>query len=83
MQIHSYKDKYTITKKFTQIQRGDVRKGATLHNVHFGYYVYLPTEQAETYLKSCVLINYSTYICLYLFGWRENMIHEKTVSSKL
>ena len=30
MQIHSYKDKYTITKKFTQIQRGDVRKGATL-----------------------------------------------------
>ena len=26
-----------------------------LHNVHFGYYVYLPTEQAETYLKSCVL----------------------------
>ena len=30
VQIHSYKDKYTITKKFTQIQRGDVRKGATL-----------------------------------------------------
>ena len=30
MQIHSYKDKYTNTKKFTQIQRGDVRKGATL-----------------------------------------------------
>ena len=27
------------------------RGGPALHNVHFGYYVYLPTEQAETYLK--------------------------------
>ena len=58
-------------------------KSATVHNVHFGLYVFLPTKQAETYLKSCVLINYSTYICLYLFGWRKNMIHEETVSSKL
>ena len=58
-------------------------KVATLHNVHFGKYVYLPTEQAETYLKRCVLINYSTYICLCLFGWKENMINEETVSSKL
>ena len=56
---------------------------AAVHNVHFGYYVFLPTEQAETYLKSCVLINYSTYICLCLFGWKENMINEETVSSKL
>ena len=54
-----------------------------LHNVHFGYYVFLPTEQAETYLKRCVLINYLTYICLCLFGWKENMINEETVSSKL
>ena len=54
-----------------------------MHNVHFGYYVFLPTEQAETYLKRCVLINYSTYICLCLFGWKENMINEETVSSKL
>ena len=54
-----------------------------LHNVHFGKYVYLPTEQAETYLKRCVLINYSTYICLCLFSWKENMIHEETVSSRL
>merc|ERR1712004_207845 len=46
----------------------------TLHNVHFGYYVYLPTEQADTYLKSCVLINYSTYICLCLFGWKVNIV---------
>ena len=54
-----------------------------LHNVHFGYYVYLPTKQAETYLKRCVLINYSTYICLCLFGWKVNMINEETMSSKL
>ena len=59
------------------------QKGPPLHNVHFVKYVFLPTEQAETYLKSCVLINYSTYICLCLFGWKENMINEETVSSKL
>ena len=56
---------------------------APLHNVHFGKYVYLPTEQAETYLKRCVLINYSTYICLCLFGWKVNMINEETVTFKL
>ena len=49
----------------------------------FGYYVYLPTEQAETYLKSCVLINYSTCICLCLFGWKVNMILKETVTFKL
>ena len=54
-----------------------------LHNVHFGYYVYLPTEQAETYLKRCVLINYSTYICLCLFGWKVSMIFKETVTFKL
>ena len=54
-----------------------------LHNVHFVKYVYLPTEQAETYLKSCVLINHSTYICLCLFGWKVNMILKETVTFKL
>ena len=33
-------------------EKGESLQGPTLHNVHFGYYVYLPTEQAETYLKS-------------------------------
>ena len=28
----------------------------TMHNVLFGQYVFLPTEQAETYLKIYVLI---------------------------
>ena len=56
---------------------------SALHNVHFGNYVYLPTEQAETYLKSCVLINYLTYICLCLFGWKVNMILKETVTFKL
>ena len=54
-----------------------------LHNVHFVKYVYLPTEQAETYLKSCVLINYSTYICLCLFGWKVSMVFKETVTFKL
>ena len=62
---------------------GLIKTAVAMHNVHFGYYVFLPTEQAETYLKRCVLINYSTYICLCLFGWKENMINEETVSSKL
>ena len=55
----------------------------TMHNVHFVKYVFLPTEKAETGLKSCVLINYSTYICLGLFGWKENMIFKETVTFKL
>ena len=39
-------------KGFTQpISHYELR--SPMHNVHFGYYVYLPTEQAETYLKSC------------------------------
>ena len=54
--------------------------GPPMHNVHFVKYVFLPTEQAETYLKKCVLINYSTYICLGLFGWKENMIFKETLN---
>ena len=54
-----------------------------VHNVHFGWYVYITTEQAETYLKRCVLINYSTYICLCLFGWKVNLIFKETVTFKL
>ena len=54
-----------------------------LHNVHFVKYVYLPTEQAETYLKRCLLINYSTYICLCLFGWNVNLIFKETMTFKL
>ena len=61
----------------------EIYYNTTLHNVHFGKYVYLPTEQAETHLKSCVLINYSTYICLCLFGWKVNMILKETVTFKL
>ena len=76
--VHNvYFVKYDVTVSFL------AQVSDTVHNVHFGYYVYLPTKQAETYLKSCVLINYSTYICLCLFGWKENMIHEETMSSKL
>ena len=33
-----------------------------LHNVLFGQYVFLPTKQAETYLKIYVLMYHLTYI---------------------
>ena len=36
--------------------------------------VFLPTEQAETYLKIYILIYHSTYICPNLFGCKENLI---------
>ena len=45
--------------------------------------VYLPTEQAEKYLKIYVLICHLTYICPSLFSWKENMIFEETVIFKL
>ena len=54
-----------------------------LHNVLFVQYVFLPTEQAETYLKIYVLIYRSTYICLNLFSWKENLIFKETVIFKL
>ena len=46
-----------------------------MHNVLFVQYVFLPTKQAETYLKIYVLIYNLTYICTSLFDWRENMIY--------
>ena len=55
----------------------------TMHNVYFVQYVFLPTEQAETYLKMCVLIYHSTCICPNLFGWKENLIFKETVIFKL
>ena len=54
-----------------------------VHNVLFGQYVFLPTEQAETYLKIYVLIYHWTYICPSLFSWKENMVFEETVIFKL
>ena len=45
----------------------------TMHNVLFGQHVFLPTEQAETYLKIYALIYHSTYICSSLFGWKEKL----------
>ena len=43
-----------------------------LHNVLFVQYVFLPTEQSETYFKIFILIFDSTYICPDLFDWKEN-----------
>ena len=54
-----------------------------LHNVLFGQYVYLATEQAETYLKICVLIYHLTYICPSLFDCEVNTFLFIFVNSKL
>ena len=56
---------------------------SAMHNVLFVQYVFLPTKQAETYLKIYVLIYNLTYICTSLFDWREHMIFEETVTFKL
>ena len=55
----------------------------TLHNVLFGQYHFLASEQAKTYLKIYVLIYHSTYICPSLFGWKENLTFKETVTFKL
>ena len=49
-----------------------------LHNVLFAQYVFLPTEQAETYSKIYVLIYHLTYICPSLCGWKEKWFLRKT-----
>ena len=46
-----------------------------LNNVLFGQYVYLATEQAETYLKICVLIYHLTYVHTFLFRSTTRITH--------
>ena len=43
-----------------------------LHNVYIVQYVFLPTEQSETYFKNFILTYDLTYICPGLFDWKEN-----------
>ena len=43
-----------------------------MHNVYIVQYVFLPTEQCETYFKNFILTYDSTYICPGLFDWKEN-----------
>ena len=50
-------------------------ESSSLHNVLFGQYVFLPTEQAETYQN----ISFN----IYLSGWKKNLIFEETVIFKL
>ena len=54
-----------------------------LHSVLFVQYVFIPTEQADTYPKNYVSIHHLTYICASLFGWKEKFIFEATLNSKL
>ena len=43
-----------------------------MHNVHFVDFAFLPTEQAATYLKICILTYLLTYIDPSSFDWKEN-----------
>ena len=43
-----------------------------MHNVYILEYLFLRTEQAGTYLKSCHLLYHSTYICPILFSPKEH-----------
>ena len=43
-----------------------------MHNVYIVQYVFLPTEQSETYFKNFILTYDLTYICPGLFDWKEN-----------
>ena len=54
-----------------------------LHSVLFVQYVFIQTEQAETYPKIYVSIDNSTFFCPSLFGWKEKIIFEETLNSKL
>ena len=44
----------------------------TLHNVLFVQYIFLTTEQPQTYLKICVWVSHLTYICPILFECEEH-----------
>ena len=62
------------------------RGGASIpavHNVHFVDFVFLPTEQAATYLKICILTYLLTYINPSSFDWKENTFFLIFVNSKL
>ena len=54
-----------------------------MHNVHFVDFVFLPTEQAATYLKICILTYLLTYINPSSFDWKENTFFLIFVNSKL
>ena len=56
---------------------------APLHNGLLGQYVFLTTKQADTYLKTYVLVYHSTNICPSLSGCKENLIFKETVTFKL
>ena len=54
-------------------------KVTPLHNVHFGYYVFLPTEQAETNICWIIYQDATFEICLSLFGWKVNILTKRTL----
>ena len=56
------------------------RERCTMSCLYTVQYVFLLTEQAETYLKIYALKHHLRYIWPSLFGWMENMIFKETVT---
>ena len=56
---------------------------STVHDVLFVDFVFLPTEQAATYLKICISTYLLTYIGPSSFDWKENTFFLIFVNSKL
>ena len=61
--IATLKSLHLKQSSLERVSLGRIR--CTVHNVYIGEYIYLVTEQTETYRKSCILIYllYLTYIC--------------------
>ena len=56
---------------------------AAVDNVLFVDFVFLPTEQAATYLKICISTYLLTYINPSSFDWKENTFFLIFLNSKL
>ena len=59
--IAALKSLHLKQSSLERVSLGRIR--CTVHNVYIGEYIYLVTEQTETYRKSCILIYLLTYIC--------------------
>ena len=70
-------------RTFTREKASDMspKPRPTVHNVLFVQYIFLATEQAQTYRKSCSLIYLVTYICPSAFDCEENAFFRIFVKS--
>ena len=66
---------YNVEGKHYLVKTKDetsLKENSPVHNVYIVQYVFLPTEQSETYFKNFILTYDLTYICPGLFDWKEN-----------